>query len=144
MTTYARLNPEGSAVEGLVELTADEYAGMQVNGKAARLRVWVPTAAPVPNASQVVEPAPPVIDAINVTQAWELRSKTADELEFDALQTERAQLTQYIADIQTQLDISNATRGAMTTNQRFNTLESDTRATMKAVKFLLRQTKRAL
>jgi hypothetical protein len=142
MTTYAKLL--AGQFEKLVELTPEEYAGMQANGKAVNLRLWAPTEAPVAQAGQVVEAAAPIIDATTATQAWAVRSKTADELEAEALAAEKAQLATYLADIQTQLDISNATRGAMTANQRLNTLENDTRATMKAAKFLLRQAKRAM
>jgi len=67
---------------------------------------------------------------------------TADELEAAALEAEKAQIVGYITDVQTQLDISNATRGAMTTNQRLNTLEADTRVLLKSVKFMLRRIKR--
>jgi hypothetical protein len=143
MTTYAKLDL-ADAVESLVDLDAEEYAGMQINGKALRLRLWVPTAPPAPSATQVVEPALPVVDAVNATQAWTLRSKTSEELEADAIQAEKIQLTQYITDIQTQLDISNAAFSALTTAQKFDVLRDDRRAALRALKLLLRQLKRSL
>jgi hypothetical protein len=133
MTLYARINPD----TGL-----PEWRDLAAAPTGKR---WVPLivdAQPAPSATQVVIDAGLVIGQTEAHQTYALRDKTADELEAEALQTERAQITTYIADIQAQLDISNATRGAMTTNQRLNTLEADTRSTMRAVKYLLRQAKR--
>jgi hypothetical protein len=144
MTLYARIDPLTQQVSALVDMTLAEYQALDGNPKQQWLRPLVVDAKPTPSATQVVIDAGFVIEPAQVRQTWSLREMTADEIEAAALLAEKAQIAQYIADIQTQLDISNATRGAMTTNQRLNTLEADTRATMKAAKFLLRQAKRAL
>lgn len=138
MTTYYRLFDSA-----LLELTPEHFAGL-AQSKRDGMRLFVIDAQPAPTANQVVIDAGIVVGPVEAHQTWALRSKTAEESEAEAIQAEKAQITTYIADIQTQLDISNATRAAMTTNQRFNALESDTRATMKAVKFLLRQAKRSI
>jgi hypothetical protein len=144
MTLYARIDPLTQQVSALVDMTLAEYQALDGNPKQQWLRPLVVDEKPAPGATQVVVDAGFVIEPTQVRQTWALREMTADEIEAAALLAEKAQIAQYIADIQTQLDISNATRGAMTTNQRLNTLEADTRATMKAAKFLLRQAKRAL
>jgi hypothetical protein len=65
-------------------------------------------------------------------------------LEVESLQAEKAQITGYIDDLQTQLAIDNAARALLTNVQRINELEKDTRVLMRAVKFLLRDAKRRL
>ena len=123
-------------------LSQAQWDALAGNPKRADLRLWVTTVAPTPTGTQKVVETAPVIDAINATQTWALVDMTADELEAAALEAEKAQIVGYITDVQTQLDISNATRGAMTTNQRLNTLEADTRVLLKSVKFMLRRIKR--
>ena len=139
MTTYYRTTDAQ-----LRYLTPEQFAALQANGKAANLRLWVVDSRPVPGASQVVIDAGIVVGPVEAHETWALRDKTADELEADALSEEKAQIAAYITDLQTQLDISNAARAALTNVQRLNELEKDTRIAMKAAKFLLRQAKRAI
>lgn len=135
MTLYARINPDTSTIEVRDFGTAPSAA------KGWLLLILVDP--PTPGPTQVATLS--VVIANNVaTQVWTLREKTAAELEAEDLQNERAQIDGYIANIQTQLDISNAARAALTNAQRINELERDTRATMKAAKYMLRQSKRAL
>jgi hypothetical protein len=139
---YARLNEQGE-VELVIDLTAEQYAAMQANGKAARLRIWLVDSKPTPAAGQIVFDAGIAVGAVEAHQTWGLRQMTADELEAEAVAAAKAGYQAHIDALNLQLDITNAMRGAMTTNQRLNTLEADTRATMRAVKDLLRQAKRS-
>ena len=139
MTTYYRVS-DGA----LRELTPENFAVMQSNGKAADLRLFVVDAQPVPAAGQAVAAAGIVVGPVEAHQTWSLRSKIADELETDALLAEKALVQGYIDDLNVQLAIDNAARALLTNVQRINELEKDTRSTMKAVKFLLRQSRRAL
>lgn len=143
MTIYARLSSDQLSVIGFVDLTSADVAAFQVNGKIQFLRLYVTVPAPVPGANQVVEQGPPTIDAVNATQTWVVRAMTADELEFAALSTEKAQIQAYIDNTNTQLNIDNATFNAMTVAQQIATLRDDRRVVLKAVKYLLRQAKRA-
>jgi hypothetical protein len=141
MNTYARLGEEGT-VERLVDLTAEQYAAMQANGKAARLRLWVEDAKPTPGPGQAVQDTGIVIGAVEARQTWGLRAMTADEAEADALAAEMAQASTLIADIKTQLDIENPAFNAATTAGKFDILRTDRRVVLRAVRFLLRRAKR--
>lgn len=140
---YARIDPLTLAVT-LIDITQEQFNALDGNPKQAWLRQLVIDAKPVPSASQVVVDAGYVIEPTQVRQTWALRNKTADELEAESLAAEKVQITTCIAEIQTQLDISNAAFNAMTTAQKFDVLRDDRRASMKAIKFLLRQAKRSL
>ena len=135
MPTFARINPDTGAPE-----TRDFDVDPQRKG-------WLPLvidAQPVPSATQRVEFSGYVFEPTQVRQPWALVDKTADELEAEALQTEKQQITTYLADLQVQLDVSNATRAALTNSQRIDELEKDTRVLMKSAKYLLRQAKRSM
>jgi predicted nucleic acid-binding Zn-ribbon protein len=144
MTTFARLDSLSGLVRDLIELTAEQYAALDGNPKQALLRPLVIDAQPTPSATQAIVNAGYVVEPTQVRQTWALRDKTADELEVEAIDAAKDGYQAHIDALNVQLDITNAMRGAMTTNQRLNTLEADTRATMKAVKDLLRQAKRAM
>lgn len=95
MTTYARITAEG-AFDRLVELTAEQYAELQANGKAAMLRVWVIDAQPVPNATQILVRGPIVIGPAEAHQTWSLRDKTQAELNIDLNTAERSAILQMV------------------------------------------------
>lgn len=143
MTIYARISSDKLSVLGLVDLTPADVAAFQVNGKIQFLRVYITVPAPVPGANQVVEPGLPAIDAVNCTQTWVVRDMTAAELEAAALSTEKDQIQGYIDTVNVQLNIDNATYNAMTNAQKLDTLRDDRRILLKAMKYLLRQAKRA-
>lgn len=135
MTLYARINPDTSLIE------VRDFTEAPSAAKGWLLLAIV--ASPTPSPTQVAVLSVQIANNAAV-QVWTLRDKSAAEIEAEELQAERAQIAGYIADIQTQLGISNATRGAMATNQRLNELERDTRIALKAAKYLLRQTMRSL
>jgi hypothetical protein len=143
MTTYYRL-PTETQQATLVELTPEQYAALQENGKAANLRLWVVDAQPTPSATQVVVNAGIVVGEIEAHQTWTLRDKTATELEDDALAEELAQLDTLLANIDTQNAITNAAFNAMTTAQKFDVLRADRNHLLRAAKFLLRRAKRGV
>lgn len=98
MTQYAKLYPDTQLFDCLIELSEAEFANLQANGKAERLlRMWVPTAPPAPNASQVLEPAAPIITATTATQAWALRAKIQAELDTDTAAVEKTTLKAALA-----------------------------------------------
>jgi hypothetical protein len=141
MTQYARLTQDKLAVEAIFDLSAQNFAA-QGEWKQSFLRLYVIDAQPVPSATQVLDVPVVVIGPVEAHQTWALRDKTPDELEAAALDTEKTQLQAYIDDLNVQLAIDNAARALLTNVQRINELEKDTRSTMRAVKFLLRQAKR--
>jgi hypothetical protein len=98
MALYARLNDAEQFI-GLAEFTDEQYAAFVANGKSRLVRPWIPVLMPTPNASQVVEPAAPIIAPESVTQAWNLRAKTAEELNADAVETERQALALIVANL---------------------------------------------
>ena len=91
MTTYARLNVDGT-VERTVDLTAEQYAAMQANGKAAWLRLRTEDAKPVPTAGQVLVDEGIVVTATEARQTWGLRDKTQAELAGEENEAERVRL----------------------------------------------------
>jgi hypothetical protein len=82
MTQYARVL--NGLVERLADLTAQEYAALQANGKAASLRPWVVDAKPAVTAAQVADLGPIAITATEARQTWVIRSKTQAELDAEA------------------------------------------------------------
>ena len=122
------------------------YAQAQAAGnpKVQRLRPLIVDPLPALTATQVADRGPYVIELAQVRITWVVRDKSAAELEADALALEKDQINGYIDDLNTQLNITNATRATLTNAQRINELEKDTRATMKAAKFILRQARRAM
>jgi hypothetical protein len=144
MTIYARIDPLTLQVDALVDMTLAEYQAFDGNPKQQWLRPLVVDAKPAPGATQVVVDAGFVIEPAQVRQTWAVREMTAEEAEYAALQAEKALIAQDLDAVQARLDITNAAFNAMTTAQKFDVLREDRRVTLKAVKFLLRQAKRAL
>jgi hypothetical protein len=138
MTTYYRITDQV-----LRDLTPEEFAALAQN-KRDILRVYVIDAQPVPSATQVVVSAGLVVGPVEAHKTWALRDKTADELEVDNLAAEKAQLDNWLTDVQTQLALDNPARALLTNAQRINELEKDTRVLLKAAKRYIRQQKRAL
>ncbi len=133
MTYYARINPNDGTPD------VRDFASTPPTAKG-----WKPLtidAQPVPSASQVIVQNAITFAATTATQSWSLRAKTQEELDGEELHAERDQIATYLADIKTQLEITNAARGALTNAQRLNELEKDSRVTMRAVKYLLRRAK---
>jgi hypothetical protein len=139
MTTYYRTK-DGS----FHELSAEQFAALQANGKAEALRLYVVDLMPTPSATQVVVDAGIVLGPIEAHQTWGLRDKTADELEADAIAAELAQVDTLLANIDTQNAITNAQFNAMTTAQKFDVLRADRNHLLRAAKFLLRSAKRGV
>lgn len=107
MTAYVRLNADG-AIERHLDLTPEQYAALQANGKAAWLRLWVVEAEPVPTATQVVAPGPITISATEARQTWTIRDKTQVELDAETNAADRPLLLQMIAAITADIDGYNA------------------------------------
>jgi hypothetical protein len=146
MSQYAQLDATATQVVAVVDIAPALVVEWVATGnpKAALYRPLVIDTQPVPSATQYVANAGIVIESGQVRQAWALLDKSAEQLEDDAVRAEKQQINTYLADLQTQLDISNAARAALTNVQRINELENDTRVVMRSVKFLLRETKRRL
>jgi hypothetical protein len=140
---YARIEADNSIT--LVDLDPALIAkwAAETNPKAILHRAYVIDAQPTPSATEKVVSAGYVIEPTQVRKTWALLTLNAAELEAADLQAEKAQIDGYITDINTQLAISNADRALLTNVQRINELEKDSRAGMKAIKYLLRQAKQA-
>jgi len=108
MTTYARLTESQTSVETWVELTADQYAALQGNGKASWLRLWVEDAKPTPGPTQAVSAGHITITQTEARQTWVLRDKTERELAAEQNAADRPTLVQLIAAITTDIDAYNA------------------------------------
>jgi Tfp pilus assembly protein PilW len=139
MSTYYRTT-DGS----FHELSAEQFAALQTNGKADTLRLYVVDVKPTPSATQVVVDSGIVVGPVEAHQTWSLREKTADELEDDALSAELLQVDTLLANIDTQNAITNAAFNAMTTAQKFDVLRADRNHLLRAAKFLLRRAKRGM
>jgi hypothetical protein len=117
MTTYARIDAQG-AFESLVNLTPEQYAALQANGKAAWLRLWIVDPQPVPAAAQVVVNNGIAITATEAHQTWTVREKTAAELETESIAAERnSSIDGILADISTQRAVTRTTWDAYTAAQ---------------------------
>lgn len=116
MTAYVRLNSVG-AIERHLDISPEEYAALQANGKAAWLRLWIVDAKPVPTATQVVIDAGVVITATEAHQTWSVREKTAPELEAESILTERNKVDEILADLATQRAVTRTTWDALTAAQ---------------------------
>jgi hypothetical protein len=125
------------------DLSVEQFSALQDNGKAAALRLYVVDAQPTPGAGQVIVDTGIVVGPVEAHQTWGLRSKTADELEAEAIAAEKAQLDALLANIDTQNAITNTQFNAMTTAQKFDVLRADRNHVLRAVKFLLRQARRS-
>lgn len=124
MSLYARIKQDGS-FDRLVELTADQYAALQANGKAAYLRQWVVDPQPVPEPSQVVVDAGIVVGPVEAHQTWSLRAKTQAELGADANAADRSTLLSLITALTTDIDAYNANPDVTgTTAERLAKLEA--------------------
>jgi hypothetical protein len=125
----------------LLDITPEHYALLQANGKAAFLRLWVPTAPPVPSSAQRVAEAAPIIDATNATQAWALVQKTPAELDVDAQTTELAQLKTLIAALTSDIQ-AGITAAPTTAAQAFVEIQDLKRRALRtdrAIRWLLKQ-----
>jgi hypothetical protein len=100
MTTYARLDPATLQFSFLVELTPEQYAALEVNGKALYLRAWSVDAQPTPGATQYVDRGPIVIDATTARQTWVLQEKTAAQLELEQTEADKPQVRAVLAAMQ--------------------------------------------
>lgn len=96
MTTYARISADGLAVEVIVDLTPQQYAALQANGKAARLRLWIVDPQPSITSGQVIEHGPISIGAVEAHQTWVVRAKTQKELDAESNVLELPQLVAWI------------------------------------------------
>jgi hypothetical protein len=109
MSLYARPHPE----TGLHEVR--DFASPPPAGKS-----WVPFTIdiqPTPLATQVVVSAGIVFTEAAAKQTWALRDKTADELLDDAARAALASITQRIADIAAQREVTRTTWDGYTAAQ---------------------------
>jgi hypothetical protein len=104
MTIYARLDPVTNALSALVDLTPEQYATMQANGKALFLRLYIIDAQPAPSAAQKVIEGAPLITATEYHKTWSLVNKTQAELDADAQAAELVQLKAMVAALTTVID----------------------------------------
>ncbi len=104
MTIYARLDPLTNALSTLVDLTPEQYATMQGNGKALFLRLYLIDAQPTPSASQKVIEGTPLVTATEYHKTWTLANKTQAELDADAQAAELVQLKAMVAALTTVID----------------------------------------
>lgn len=88
---YARLIPDSSVVETILDLSP-EYVAALAASKRELLRPLVIDAQPTPAAGQVVYSNGYVIEPAQVRRTWAIRAKTADELAMEQDATEREQL----------------------------------------------------
>lgn len=107
MTTYARITATGE-FDGLFDLTPEQYAALQANGKATYLRIWVVDPQPVPTATQVIINAGITIGATEVHQTWGLRDKTQIELNNEQNAADRGTIVGLMATIVADIDAFNA------------------------------------
>lgn len=107
MTQYARVDAQGE-VERIVDLTTEQYALLQANGKADWLRLWIVDTKPEPTATQVVIDGGIVVTAIEAHQTWALREKTAAELGYEQNESDRQALVQLISALTTDIQAYNA------------------------------------
>jgi hypothetical protein len=140
MTAYVRLNASG-AIERHLELTPEQYAALEVNGKAVWLRLWIVDARPVPTSTQVVIDAGIVITATEAHQTWTVREKTAAELEADSVAAELAKADEILADLSTQRAVTRTTWDAYTATQLRAEQWRDRQALLRAAHFLIRRAK---
>jgi hypothetical protein len=134
MTLYARNDPNSP---GLIDVRDFESPPPALKGWLLLAIV----AAPTISATQVAELSIQVSGGI-ATQVWTVRDKTAAELEAEELQAERQQINAYLAEVNTQLDITNAAYNALSNGDKLNVLRDDRRVTLKVAKFLLRSARR--
>lgn len=78
------------------DLTPEQYAALQANGKAADLRLWSVDPMPTPGAGQVVIDGGIVVDATTARQTWTFRAKTQAELDAETNAAELPQLVAWI------------------------------------------------
>jgi hypothetical protein len=138
MTAYVRLNAEG-AIERHLDLTPEEYAALQANGKASWLRLWIVDPQPTLTATQVVELGAITITATEARQTWSVREKTALELEAESVAAERAKADEILADLTTQRAVTRTTWDAYTATQLRAEQWRDRQALLRAAHFLIRR-----
>lgn len=106
MTIYARI-VDGQVVSTF-DLTPDQYAALQANGKSAHLRLWIVDAVPAPSATQVVVIGPVVVGPVEAHQTYVLRDKTQHELDGELNAADYALLKQTVAELSTDIQAYNA------------------------------------
>lgn len=146
MKTYARISADGQSVEGLFDLSDEQYAALQINGKAAWLRTWVVDAKPSVTASQLIVAGPIVIDAVEAHQTWTVREKTQAELDAEQNAADRPALLAMIAALSSDIDAYNANPDATGTaverltklEARVKDMERQQRRTNRVLRYYLR------
>ena len=103
---YARIR--AGNVDGLFDLSPEQYAALVLNGKAQYLRLWVVDPMPVPSATQVVVEGPVVITETEAKRTWVLREKTQAEADSELNAAETALLKQAVAELTTDIQAYNA------------------------------------
>lgn len=143
MTIYAKLNT-GGTVERLVDLTPEQYAALQANGKAIWLRLWIVDAAPTPSATQVVESGPIVITSTEAHQTWVLREKTASEIEQESVRAERDKIDEVLADLTAQRAVTRTQWDGYTAAQLRAEQWRDRQVLLRIAHFLARRVKQEI
>lgn len=142
---YARI--VNGAVDRIVELTAEEYAALVVNGKAAYLRIWVVDPQPQFTDTQALFAGPIVITETEARQTWVVSNKTPEEIERDQANAEVATLRQLIVSLTTDIDAYNATpdvsgtvaQQAAKLDARLKDVERQQRRTNRILRNILRR-----
>lgn len=144
----AILTPDLSAIESIkTNISQQELTVMQAHpSKGPRTLPIVNDVQPVPTNLQNIIDGPLVIQVPQalVLQTWALENKSAEQLEAEAIQAEKALLNDYIDELNVQLDITNALYNAMINGDKLNVLRDDRRITLKLLKLLARGAKRSL
>lgn len=131
-------------VDRTVELDAEQYAALQVNGKAAYLRLWSVDPQPVPTAGEVVEVGPITVTQTDARQTWAVRAKTQAELEAEDLILERRKIEEILTDITTQRAITRTQWDAFTANQLRSEQWKDRQVLLRLANFLARRVRQEI
>jgi hypothetical protein len=141
---YARLTADLLSIEVLNALTDEQYASLLAANNPKTLRHRLQVIAPVPalTATQKAVALPWAVEAERVFQDWQVVEKNADELEADSLAAEFATLSDRIAEIAAQRNVTREVWDAYTANQLRAEQWRDRQALLRAAHFLLRRARR--
>jgi hypothetical protein len=137
---YARLRPNSTVVEAIIDTTAKDVAALAPN-KRAWLRLFVIDPQPTPTAAQVVVDTGYLVEADKVRQTWALRAKTATELDRDDLSAEQANINVMLTDLTAQRAVTSAIWDGYNPGQLKAEQWRDRQALLRAVSFLIRKNK---
>jgi hypothetical protein len=137
---YARLRPNSTVVEAIIDTTPEAVAALAPN-KRAWLRLFVIDPQPTPTAAQVVVDTGYLVETDKVRQTWALRTKTAAELDNDDLLAEQANINVMLTDLTAQRAVTSAIWDGYNPGQLKAEQWRDRQALLRAVSFLIRKNK---